>query len=115
INRTGNNKQRTRKTQKHLARLETSPFPSRHESQIIHGDLHREHVLFTGDTVTGIIDFASSKRDHPALDLARYLGDAAGDDDSLLNLGVEVYREASGSVAVPPEIVRYLERSITLR
>jgi aminoglycoside phosphotransferase (APT) family kinase protein len=114
LNFGGHRNELTRETQKHLARIEALPFLSRHESQIVHGDLHREHVLFTGDAVTGIIDFASSKRDHPALDLARYLGDLAGDDDSWLNIGVEAYREAGGSEAVTPEIVRYLDRVITL-
>jgi aminoglycoside phosphotransferase (APT) family kinase protein len=38
-------------------------------------DLHRDHLLFTGDEVTGIIDYGAVKPDNPAADLARLFGD----------------------------------------
>lgn len=43
-------------------------------------DVRREHVLFENDAVTGLIDFGAARLDHPANDLARYLGDAVGGD-----------------------------------
>lgn len=43
-------------------------------------DVHREHILFTGDTVTGIIDFGAMSIDNPAVDLARLLGSYEIDD-----------------------------------
>jgi Ser/Thr protein kinase RdoA (MazF antagonist) len=43
-------------------------------------DLRREHVLFDGERVTGLIDFGAARVDHPANDLARYLADAVGSD-----------------------------------
>lgn len=43
-------------------------------------DIHREHVLFTGDQVTGIVDFGAMTVDHPAVDLARLLGSFEIDD-----------------------------------
>jgi Ser/Thr protein kinase RdoA (MazF antagonist) len=43
-------------------------------------DLRADHVLFTGDQVTGIIDFGSAKIDHPMADLARLLGDCQIDN-----------------------------------
>jgi len=41
-------------------------------------DIWTDHVLFEGDRVTGLIDFGSAKIDHPAVDLARLLGDCLG-------------------------------------
>ena len=40
-------------------------------------DIWHDHVLFTGDTVTGIIDFGSVDIDTPATDIARLLGSLA--------------------------------------
>ena len=39
-----------------------------------------DHVLFDGDRVTGIIDFAAAKVDHVAADLARLFGESDPDD-----------------------------------
>lgn len=38
------------------------------------GDIWSDHVLFTGEKVTGLIDFGGMRLDHPAQDLARLLG-----------------------------------------
>ncbi|MFH5803018.1 phosphotransferase [Alienimonas sp. DA493] len=40
-------------------------------------DVHREHLLFTGDRVTGLIDPAAALTDSPAADLARLAGSFA--------------------------------------
>ena len=37
-------------------------------------DLHHDHVLFTGDRLTGIVDFGSMSIDSRCLDLARLIG-----------------------------------------
>lgn len=85
-----------------------SPIPAANPRNIqwIHGDLHREHMLFLGNSVTGIIDFTNTKVDHPAIDLARYLGDTL-DDSSLLEPAVAAYRLAGGAVDVTVDLVRY--------
>ena len=41
-------------------------------------DIWHDHVLFTGDTVTGLIDFGAMAIDTPATDVARLLGSLAG-------------------------------------
>src|SRR5579883_698900 len=45
-------------------------------------DVHHDNVLFApgGDEVTGVVDYAAMKPDHPAVDLARLLGDLVPDD-----------------------------------
>lgn len=77
-----------------------------HETILIHGDLHLAHIFFNQDSVTGLIDFTSVKRDHPAVDYARYFG---RDVSSLQH-----YHDAGGSRSVTPDLVRYLHRAILL-
>jgi Ser/Thr protein kinase RdoA (MazF antagonist) len=54
-------------------------------------DLWHDHVLFTADTITGLIDFGSVKEDHVAVDLARLLGSLVGDDAALWHVGFDAY------------------------
>ncbi len=77
-------------------------------------DVWHDHVLFTGDAVTGIIDYGAMKEDHVAVDLARLLGDLAGDDDAAFASGLAAYSSAGGILEVPPEFVRVLDRTGTL-
>ncbi|MEM6331502.1 MAG: phosphotransferase [Planctomycetota bacterium] len=51
--------------------------------QAIVGDARREHFLFTGQRVTGLVDFGAMAFDTPAVDYARLLGDWAGGDARL--------------------------------
>jgi Ser/Thr protein kinase RdoA (MazF antagonist) len=55
-------------------------------------DPWHDHILFTGDAVTGLIDFGSAKIDHVAVDLARLLGSLVGDDERLWLTGITAYR-----------------------
>lgn len=55
-------------------------------------DVWHDHVLFTGDVVTGLIDFGSVKIDHVAVDLARLLGSLVGDDAAMRSAGLDAYR-----------------------
>ncbi|MEX0613942.1 MAG: phosphotransferase [Pirellulales bacterium] len=54
-------------------------------------DIWNDHVLFTGDEVTGIIDFGALDIDTPATDLARLLGSFVGDDAAGWQIGVAAY------------------------
>jgi homoserine kinase type II len=56
-------------------------------------DIHAGHVLFTGDQVTGLIDFDAMRVDSIATDLARLLGSYCGDDFDLWDLGLSAYEE----------------------
>jgi Ser/Thr protein kinase RdoA (MazF antagonist) len=74
-------------------------------------DVHHDHVLFAGDAVSGVIDYGAMKADHPAVDLARLLGDLVPDDAARVRAGVAAYHAAGGSPAVTPELVTLLDRT----
>jgi Ser/Thr protein kinase RdoA (MazF antagonist) len=56
-------------------------------------DLWREHVLFTGDEVTGFIDFGALRFDMFHIDLARLIGSLAGDDPEQRRTAIGAYDE----------------------
>jgi aminoglycoside phosphotransferase (APT) family kinase protein len=70
-------------------------------------DVHAEHLLFTGDCVTGVIDFGATKTDHVAVDLARLLGSADIDESNFFR-GVSEY-QARARGRVEPAFVRLLD------
>jgi len=56
-------------------------------------DIHRDHVLFTGDEVTGLIDFGAMRIDTPLADVARLVGSLAGDDPEAREFALNAYSE----------------------
>jgi Ser/Thr protein kinase RdoA (MazF antagonist) len=54
-------------------------------------DIHREHLLFEQDRVTGIVDFGAMQADSPACDVARLLGSIAGNDPTLWTVGLAAF------------------------
>lgn len=54
-------------------------------------DIWYEHVLFDGDTVTGLVDFGAMRTDSVAVDVARLLGSYAGAQQSRWHLGLRAY------------------------
>ena len=61
--------------------------------------------------MTGILDFGAAAMDYPGVDLARLLGDLAGDDDAKFAAGLTAYRSAGGILDEDDQFVRLLERS----
>ena len=55
-------------------------------------DVWHDHVLFTGDQVTGVIDYGAVKVDNAAVDLARMLGSLVGDDETAWQAALAAYR-----------------------
>jgi Ser/Thr protein kinase RdoA (MazF antagonist) len=88
------------------------PFPSTVQPCLC--DIWHDHVLFTGGAVSGIIDYGAMKEDHVAVDLARLLGDLAGDDDAAFAAGLAAYGVAGGILDRPAEFVRDLDQTGTL-
>jgi homoserine kinase type II len=74
-------------------------------------DVWHDHVLFTGDTVTGVIDYGAMKDDHIAVDLARLLGDLVEDDAITFSAGLQSYQAAGGRLEMSAEFVRLLDRT----
>lgn len=56
-------------------------------------DIHREHVLFESNAVTGIVDFGAMRMDTPLTDVARLLGSLAGDDAAARVVAKSAYRD----------------------
>ncbi|MFN4261367.1 MAG: phosphotransferase enzyme family protein [Gemmataceae bacterium] len=54
-------------------------------------DIWHDHLLFTGDQLTGLVDYGSVRQDHVAVDLARMLGSLVGDDPRRRDLCLTVY------------------------
>ncbi|MEX2167967.1 MAG: phosphotransferase [Pirellulales bacterium] len=54
-------------------------------------DIWHGNLLFTGDEVTGVVDFGAMQIDSPALDVARLLGSMAGDDAEKWRSGLAAY------------------------
>jgi Ser/Thr protein kinase RdoA (MazF antagonist) len=54
-------------------------------------DVWHDHVLFTSDAVTGLIDYSALKVDNVAADLARLLGSLVGDDRPRFEMGLDAY------------------------
>lgn len=56
-------------------------------------DVHRDHVLFSGDRVTGIVDFGAMRVDTMATDVSRLLGSMAIEDEALWAGGIAAYEQ----------------------
>jgi Ser/Thr protein kinase RdoA (MazF antagonist) len=54
-------------------------------------DVWHDHVLFEGDTVSGVVDYGGVKVDHVAIDLARLLGSLVEDDSEARAIGLRAY------------------------
>jgi homoserine kinase type II len=74
-------------------------------------DVWHDHVFFTDERVSGIIDYGAMKTDHPAVDLARLLGDLTDGDPDRVRLGLDAYRAAGGPVPIDPHYVTVLDRT----
>lgn len=72
-----------------LAAWQSTPLPLQWRL----GDVHHDHVLFTGDRVTGVIDFGAAAVEAPAGDVARLLGSLAGNDRDAWRDGLAAYEQ----------------------
>jgi homoserine kinase type II len=74
-------------------------------------DVWHEHILFTGDRVTGVIDFGAAAVDTPAGDVARLLGSMAGDNDEHRRFALAAYESIRPLWPVERDAINYFDSS----
>jgi Ser/Thr protein kinase RdoA (MazF antagonist) len=74
-------------------------------------DLHHDHVLFSGDEVTGLIDFGAMRIDTPLTDIARLVGSLVGDDNQARDFALSAYSEIRPLSDSDRRLVDYLDES----
>ena len=74
-------------------------------------DVWHDHVLFSGDEVTGLIDASACRTESVAADLARLLGSLVGDDFEAWELALQRYQEERPLTADEQGLVTILDRS----
>jgi Ser/Thr protein kinase RdoA (MazF antagonist) len=74
-------------------------------------DIWHDHVLFTGDEVTGVVDYAAMRVDAAAADVARLLGSLVGDDEDGWRVGLAAYEMLTDAEA---RLARLLDRAGTI-
>ncbi len=77
-------------------------------------DIWHDHVLFTGDQVSGIIDYGAVDIDTPATDLARLLGSLVEDDAHAWQTGVAAYSEVQSLTDDEARAAKILDTSGTV-
>lgn len=74
-------------------------------------DIHHEHVLFTGDEVTGIIDFGALRIDTPLTDIARLIGSLIGDDRAARQYALDAYAERRPLINSDRRLIELLDET----
>jgi homoserine kinase type II len=77
-------------------------------------DIWRNHVLFEGDEVSGIIDYGEVKIDHVAVDLARLLGSLVEDVPEGWQVGLSAYRRVRPLEVAEEALAHTLDRTGTI-
>ncbi len=83
-------------------------------SQPVMRDIWSDHVLFEGETVSGLVDFGALRADSVATDIARLLASLAHDDPALWRRGVEAYTRLRPLSREEMQLVEALDRSAAL-
>jgi len=74
-------------------------------------DVWHDHLLFEGETLTGLVDFGGAKIDHVSVDVARMLGSLVGDDNRKWAFGLEAYRQVRSFSIEDEAMARALDAS----
>ena len=74
-------------------------------------DIWHDHVFFTGDQVTGLVDFGAMQIDNVSLDISRLLGSTIGGDQNKWNFASAAYGEVRQLSASEIELLPLLDQS----
>ena len=87
------------------------PFRSETKFQIqpVIRDIWHDHVFFSGDKVSGIVDFGAMSMDIVSFDLARLLGSLVGDDTDRLTTAIDAYAEIRPLSSAERELIPILD------
>jgi homoserine kinase type II len=77
-------------------------------------DIWHEHVLYIGETVTGLVDFGALRPESVAADVARLLGSMVDDDPAGWTQGLAAYELIRPLTADERLLVRAFDRSTVL-
>jgi Ser/Thr protein kinase RdoA (MazF antagonist) len=77
-------------------------------------DVWHDHVLFTGDEVTGIIDASACRTENVATDLSRLIGSLVGDNRAGWQTALQTYQQKQPLTADELQLVQLFDRSATL-
>ena len=74
-------------------------------------DIHRQHVLFAGTRVSGLIDFGAMNYDTIATDVARLLGSLAQDDPQARQQGLLAYQACRPLTTTERDLVECFDQA----
>ncbi len=77
-------------------------------------DVWHDNLLFEGDRLTGLVDYAATRHDHVAVDLARMLGSLVEDDDDGWRQGLVAYSRQRPLSEEDEALARVLDRTGTV-
>ena len=77
-------------------------------------DIWHDHVLFTADQVTGLIDFGALRIESVSGDIARLLGSLAGDDRPAWETGLAAYQTVRPLSAQEQALIATFDQSTVL-
>ncbi len=77
-------------------------------------DVWHDHVLFAGDTVTGLIDPSAARSETPATDLARLLGSLLGDNNDRWEVAIAAYQSVRPLSDREAKLARVIDQSTVL-
>jgi homoserine kinase type II len=74
-------------------------------------DIWHDHVLFQGDSVSGVVDFGAVRTDSVATDLARLLGSLVGNQPAKWSLGLAAYESIRPLSPSERQLIDIFDRS----
>lgn len=77
-------------------------------------DVWHDHVLFTGDNVSGIVDYGAMSTDSIAVDVSRLIGSLVGDDTEQWKNALRYFEQIRVLSPDESNLVSALDRSTTL-